>query len=129
MSNPPAPVPLPILWGAFVSTHALLLVLSFFVPAEPIAQASLVPLLAIPAMIAAGLAAEGSLVARVAPHAQTWCILRFALAESAGILGFVTFLLSGAHLVQLVCAACGLVAHLLAFPSPRALEGYSSLRR
>lgn len=125
----PLPTPLPILWGAFILSHVMFVVLTFFVPAEPIAETSLVPLLALPALVVAGIAAEGSLVARVAPQVQTWCLLRFALAEMAGVLGLVVYFLSGAHLVQLACAGCGLLAHLLAFPSARAVEAHGEMTR
>ncbi|MES2643975.1 MAG: hypothetical protein V4850_31085 [Myxococcota bacterium] len=129
MSTTPPATPLPLLWAAFIGSHVMFVAITFFVPGQPIAQANLLPILAVPAMIVAGIAAEGSLVARVAPQAQTWCLIRFALAEVAGVLGLLVYFFSGEHLVQLVCAACGLMAHLLAFPSARALEGHAALLR
>lgn len=128
MSSAPPPT-LPILWSSFVMSHALFVGLSFFVPAEPMAEASWVPALGLPAVVAAGLAAEGSVLGRAASNLQTWFLLRFALAEVAGIVGFVAWFVTGEHLVQLACAGAGLLAHLASFPTGRAVETYAELSR
>ncbi len=128
MSTPPA-TQLPVLWASFFTSHTVIAGLAFFVPAEPVADPSWVPLLGLPAVAAAGLSVQGGVLARAAPQVLTWFILRFALAETAGLLGFVSYFLSGDHLVQLGCAAIGLVAHLLAFPGARAAQLYAAARR
>lgn len=128
MAKPPQAV-LPIVWGAFVSSHALFVAISFFVPADPSLDPGMVSLFGIPALALAGIAAEGSLVARVAPQLQTWFILRYALAEAAGLMGFAAYFASGDHLVQLACAGAGLLAHLAAYPSGRAIELHGEMAK
>ncbi|MDP2311478.1 MAG: hypothetical protein Q8P41_01120 [Pseudomonadota bacterium] len=125
----PAATPLPILWSAFVPTHLMFLIIGNFVPAEPIAQADLVPLLALPAVVAAGIAAEGSLLARVAPKAQSWFVMRFALAEVAALVGFLSYFLTGTHLVQFLCAGVGFMAHVLSLPTAGALTRHAALQQ
>ncbi|MFN7142351.1 MAG: hypothetical protein ACK4YP_01125 [Myxococcota bacterium] len=128
MSSAPPPT-LPILWSSFVMSHGLFVGLSFFLPPEPMAEAGWGPALGLPAVVAAGLAAEGSVLGRAAQNLQTWFLLRFALAEVAGIVGFIAWFLTGDHLVQLGCAGAGLLAHLAAFPTARAVETYAELSR
>ena len=128
----PAPPPrdaLPLLWANFVGSHVILLAISFFVAPEPGALGQWAVVLGIPALVTAGLAVEGEVLARAAPQLQTWFVLRFALAEVAGVLGFVAYYVSGEHLVQGLCAAVGLVAHLACFPSRGARERYALARR
>ncbi len=129
MSTTPTPVPLPILWGVFLMSNVLFLGISLVVPVTPVPDAGWVAALALPAVIAAGLAAEGSVLARLLPQVKAWFLARFALAEAAGVLGLVAYVVSGEHVVQLACAGCGLVAHVLAFPSARALEMHGELPR
>lgn len=116
---------LPILWAAFVSTHLMLLGISFVVPAAPVGDVGWVPLLGLLAVVPAGLSVSAGLFARAAKSAQTWFILRFALAEAASLFGFVAYFVSGDHLVQLGCAALGILAHLMAFPSAAAQAAFA----
>jgi hypothetical protein len=118
---------LPILWVSFFSAHVLFAGVSTVVaPVADLGPAAAV--FGLVALLPAGLAAEGGILARAITPAQSWFIVRFAMAESAAILGLVAFLTSGSHLVQLGCAALGLVAHLLSFPSEGALARYAATR-
>lgn len=121
--------PLPILWATFLPTHLLFIALTFFLPAEPITDISWLPVLALPALGLAGIAAEGSILARVAQQPQAWFLLRFVLSEVAAVVGFLAYFVSGTHVIQLICAGCGLLGHLLSFPTARALEFHAGLRR
>jgi len=130
VSSSPAPLTLSLLWGMFFPSHALFLAIPFLVPMEAQPFAAFAPLLAVPAVIAGGLAAEGSLPARFAAAAQTFFILRFALSELAALLGLAACLVTGGdHLVQAGCALVGLVAHTLSYPSVGAIEAHAAQHR
>lgn len=119
MSQPSAlPVPL-VIFGALVSTQLLLVVISFVLtPAGT--NPSIGPFLVLPAAATAGLSL-------VAPHLFgpkvdrfTLYIVRWALAESATLFGFVIAHVGAPRLFQAACTAMALVAMFAAFP-PRDL--------
>jgi len=113
-----------ILWGAMGSSQAILLFIGASQPHVPVPDAVLTAqILVVPAMIAAVVSAVLGLGAVVpALDVIPRAIVRWALAESAALLGLVALQLSGAPLYQYVCAAFGFVAWAYAFP--RNAEGW-----
>ncbi len=119
MSQPSA-LPLPLLiFGALLSTQLILVVISLVV--EPTGNnPSIGPFLVLPAAATAGLSL-------VAPHIFgpkvdrfTLHIIRWALAESATLFGFIIAHVGAPRLFQAACTAMALVAMFAAFP-PRDL--------
>ncbi|MBM4364685.1 MAG: hypothetical protein FJ102_00605 [Deltaproteobacteria bacterium] len=121
MSQPAAlPVPI-VIFAAILMSQLVLVAVSFAVPPGG-SNPSIGPFLVLPAAATAGLSL-------VAPHLfgpkfdrLTLHILRWALAESATILGFVAAFMGAPRLFQAACTAMGLVAMFAAFP-PRDLAG------
>lgn len=107
------PIPL-ILWSAFGVTHLVLVLISTLIPAASAEPARL--LFVIPALTAASASVAATRFFPPAMPAQTTHIVRWALAESASLMGFVAWYTSGDHLVQAVCTGAGLLAWALALP-------------
>lgn len=75
-------------------------------------------MLAFPAMMTASASIALGVIPGLLPGtpAQTRHILRWALAESAGLFGLVSLMISGEALYQYACAIMGLIAWAVAVP-------------
>ncbi len=105
-----------ILWMA-MGAGQLALVLFSLVIVPTAADPSLGPVLILPALPAVAVSVLAPLVPPLAKlPAQTRYIVRWALAESAGVMGLVSWMMSGTHTWQLVAAGLGLTAWLVAAP-------------
>lgn len=116
-----------VLFGAFAVSHLLFLGLGLFMrPAEPGPDLGIVPLvLTAVGLVPPFLAAFGpGLLGRGAPF-LTHLILRFALAESAAVMGLVLALLGADLRLTGVLAGLALLAHLVAAPTERAREAHA----
>ena len=119
MSTPPAlPVPL-VIFGAMAMSHVMFVAISFVVEGGG-GNPSIGPFLVLPAAATAGLSLVfphlvGAKFDRLTAH-----IIRWALAESATVIGFLAAFQGAPRLFQAACTAMGLVALFAAFP-PRDL--------
>lgn len=105
-----------ILWASMGMSQLVLLAVSYVVDA-PAGDPSLGPLLILPGLLTALASIALPLVAAIVPISpQPRFLLRCALAEGAGLMGFVSYMLSGDHTWQLVAAGAGLFAWLVAAP-------------
>lgn len=112
MSTPPPN--LWILWAAHGAAQVGIVIVSFVVPAQPTAEAPQYVLL-LGALGAAGVSiAAPLLLPRLVD--PTRLLVRMALAEAAGMLGFVAWFLSGERLVLAACVGLGLLALAVAAP-------------
>jgi hypothetical protein len=102
-------------------THAVLTGISFAVPADGTAP-TIAVFLVLPALFTASMSVGAGFWLPASANAQTFFVLRWALAEAASIFGFVAYFLSGSHLWQIPCVAAGVIAVLLAFPSEAAVR-------
>lgn len=109
-----------ILWLA-MGVGQLAFVLLSLVIAPAAADPSLGPILILPALPAVAVSVAAPLVPPLATlPPQTRYIVRWALAESAGLMGLASWLMSGTHTWQLVAAGLGLTAWLVAVPKGEA---------
>lgn len=109
-----------ILWLAMGMSQLGFLLLSLVI-VPTAADPSLGPVLILPALPAVAVSVAAPLLppfAKLAP--QTRYIVRWALAESAGIMGLVSWMMSGTHTWQLVAAGLGLAAWAVAVPKGEA---------
>ncbi len=114
MSEPaPNPIPL-ILWSAFGMTHLVLVFITTLIPPQP-SNPGMV-LFVIPALASATISVGARSIFKGNFPAQTLFIVRWALAESATLMGFVSWYISGDRPVQAVCTLAGLAAWAIAMP-------------
>ena len=127
--NPPARFLL-ILWGAFILSHGLFLLVGYMLYGQDGGDPESAELMA---MVMTGVGLTTALASAVAvpivvPTANlfTVTILRFALAESVTIYGLVLALMGAQLHWVYILTALGLTAHLAAFPSKRERERYEA---
>ncbi len=117
----PAPDPRvqTIIWLALGASQLMFLGLGVLLapPANP-EQVHLAQVLALPAMLTAGASIALGVIPSILPalRAPARNIVRWAIAESAGLFGLVALMVSGDALYQYAYATFGLVAWALAAP-------------
>ena len=108
-----------ILWGSMGTAQVVFLVVATLIPA--VGTEAWAPLLIVPALGVAGLSAAARFMpAFLLMPPQTRAIVRWALAEAAGIFGLLAYLESGVPTYQYGCAFFGFAAWIYAFPSDAA---------
>lgn len=115
-----------ILWGAFLVTHAAFLGIGQVVeptePTEDIGMMAMV-LTGVGTMTALG-AVFGVTSFLKGSNYQTTMLMRFAMAESAAIFGFVLAMLGAEPMWTFILAGLGVVAHLAVAPTQRDREAH-----
>lgn len=104
-----------IIWGSMGTSHLLITAVTFMLPTEG-HNPGIAPFLVFPAMLAAGSSLALPALLRKPPPPLTVYILRWALAEAATLVGFLSYMFSGLHLYQFVCLAMALAAWMAAYP-------------
>jgi F0F1-type ATP synthase membrane subunit c/vacuolar-type H+-ATPase subunit K len=123
-----------LLWGSFVFTHVMFVVMGVLLPdpaaAIPAEELQLMIIVMSGIGVSVGVVALG-LVPRVFARADyfTFLILRFALAESITIFGLVLAFQGADWRVPTIFAAFGLLLHLLAAPTDADKRRHAQLRQ
>ncbi|MBM4255679.1 MAG: hypothetical protein FJ147_07255 [Deltaproteobacteria bacterium] len=122
--------PLKVLWMAFVGTVAIYIVIAYLLgwEREPASDLSfMLPIASVAAAVVTSFAfLGGKLFAQM--EYQSYCIVRWAMAESVGILGLLLVVLGSAKNTALAFFVWSLLSFLRLRPTPEDYLQYLRLR-